>query len=86
MNKNSIFPISDDFDDYPEISFMDMSRAVHRGHFVEQNKTSENFEAATVNFDLDVLNTFRATGTDWQHKMNVALKQWLQEHSLAHSV
>jgi len=42
-------------------------------------------ESATVEFDYDVLEAFRATGNNWQHQMNVVLKQWLQEHPLAHS-
>ncbi|MEI6747008.1 MAG: BrnA antitoxin family protein [Methylococcaceae bacterium] len=42
--------------------------------------------SATIEFDQDIFDTFRATGADWQHQINVALKQWLQEHSLVQSV
>jgi uncharacterized protein (DUF4415 family) len=42
-------------------------------------------ESAMVEFDYDVLEAFRAMGADWQQKMNAALRQWLQEHPLAHS-
>ncbi|MEI7841121.1 MAG: BrnA antitoxin family protein [Methylococcaceae bacterium] len=48
-------------------------------------KTSEKV-SATIEFDQDIFDTFRATGADWQHQINVALKQWLQEHSLVQSV
>jgi len=51
----------------------------------ELKKPSENFESATIKFDRDVLDAFRKTGADWQNQINHVLKQWLQEHPLAHS-
>lgn len=50
------------------------------------NSHENGFVTVMVEFDRDVLEAFRAMGADWQHRMNVALKQWLQQHSLAHSV
>jgi hypothetical protein len=35
MNKNSTSPVSDDFDEYPEISLSDLEGAIHRRNFVE---------------------------------------------------
>jgi uncharacterized protein (DUF4415 family) len=35
----------------------------------------------------DVLDAFRKTGgSDWQNQINHILKQWLQTHSLEHSI
>lgn len=55
-------------------------------HLDLKNARRPNLEATTINFERDILDTFRATGADWQHQINVALKQWLQEHPLAHSI
>jgi uncharacterized protein (DUF4415 family) len=40
-------------------------------------------QAVTVRYSPDVLAAFRATGAGWQARMNEALKEWLQTHSLA---
>ncbi len=42
--------------------------------------------SATIEIDRDVLDAFRTSGTDWQNQINHVLKQWLQTHSLEHSV
>jgi uncharacterized protein (DUF4415 family) len=39
-----------------------------------------------MEFDDDVLDAFRKTGSDWQNQINHVLKQWLQTHSMEHSV
>ena len=39
-----------------------------------------------IEVDDDVLDAFRKTGSDWQNQINHVLKQWLQTHSLEHSV
>lgn len=41
--------------------------------------------STTMGFERDIFDTFRSTGADWQHQINVTLKQWLQKHSLVHS-
>ena len=51
-------------------------------HLDLKNARRPNLEVAMMSFERDVLNTFHATGADWQHQINVALKQWLQEHPL----
>jgi len=43
----------------------------------------ESKQAVTVRYSPDVLEAFRATGSGWQTRMNDALKEWLQTHSLA---
>ena len=42
--------------------------------------------SATMEFDRDVFEAFRTSGTDWQNQINHVLKQWLQTYSLEHSV
>lgn len=38
-------------------------------------------EQVVVSYDADILAYFRATGKDWQNRMNDALKEWLKEHA-----
>jgi uncharacterized protein (DUF4415 family) len=74
------------FDDNEEdiMAYLDLENA--RRPNLQLNSPSENFESTTITIERDILNTFRATGADWQNQINVALKQWLQEHSLVHSI
>jgi uncharacterized protein (DUF4415 family) len=74
------------FDDNEEdiMAYLDLENA--RRPNLQLNSPLENFESTTITIEREILNTFRATGTDWQNQINVALKQWLQEHSLVHSI
>jgi uncharacterized protein (DUF4415 family) len=36
-----------------------------------------------IRLDADVVETFRATGSGWQTRLNAALKDWLKTHSPA---
>jgi uncharacterized protein (DUF4415 family) len=36
----------------------------------------------TVRYDADVVEAFRGTGKGWQTRMNMALRQFLNEHPL----
>jgi uncharacterized protein (DUF4415 family) len=48
-----------------------------------QNKLSAlPKESVTVQFDRDLLATFKATGGDWQTRINDALREWLSEHAI----
>lgn len=38
-------------------------------------------ERIAISFDVGVINAFRAEGSDWQNRMNDALKEWLKEHA-----
>lgn len=40
-------------------------------------------EQVTIRFDRDVLEAFRGSGPGWQTRMNNALRDWLQRHSIA---
>lgn len=35
-----------------------------------------------IRLDADVVESFRATGTGWQTRINAVLKNWLKTHSL----
>ncbi len=78
-------------DENPEWTAEDFKRAVPfsglplslQSKLAAIKKPSEHFESATINFEYGILDAFRKTGADWESKMNQALKQWLQEHSLA---
>lgn len=37
-------------------------------------------EKITIRFSSDVLEAFRATGSNWQPRMEAALKEWLKDH------
>ena len=36
----------------------------------------------TIRLSSDVIESFKATGAGWQTKIDLALKQWLEEHTL----
>ena len=36
----------------------------------------------TIDYDVDIISAFRATGNHWQDRINDALKEWLREHAL----
>lgn len=38
--------------------------------------------ATTVRLDADVLSAFKATGKGWQTRMNAALRDYVQSHSM----
>ncbi|WP_310609049.1 BrnA antitoxin family protein [Limnohabitans sp.] len=41
-------------------------------------------ERITIRLSRDVVTQFRATGSGWQTRMDAALRQFIQEHPLAH--
>jgi len=38
--------------------------------------------STTIRLSSEVVESFRATGAGWQTKIDLALKQWLEEHTL----
>jgi len=42
--------------------------------------------STTLRFDNDILAAFKATGRGWQTRVNSALREWLKEHNLEHSI
>ncbi|QRX82292.1 BrnA antitoxin family protein [Glaciimonas sp. PAMC28666] len=41
-------------------------------------------ERLTISLSVDILTQFRATGDDWQTRMDAALRDWLKDHALTH--
>ena len=39
--------------------------------------------ATTIRYDADIIAVFKSTGPGWQTRMNQALREWLQTHSVA---
>jgi hypothetical protein len=54
MNNNFTLPISDELDEYPEVSPTDLERAIHRRNFVEIHKQSVN-----LMLDSDIIAWFK---------------------------
>jgi uncharacterized protein (DUF4415 family) len=48
-----------------------------RGPQVSPTKIS-----TTIRLSSEVVESFKATGAGWQSKIDLALKQWLEEHTL----
>jgi uncharacterized protein (DUF4415 family) len=69
MNKNSISQISDDFDDYPEISQSDLNRAVKRRNFVAKQNVN-------LALDADIVAWFKKKSGDMNYELliNATLK------------
>ena len=38
--------------------------------------------SATIDYDADIISAFRATGNNWQARMNDALREWLKDHAV----
>ena len=55
------------------------TEAVRRKHNINKRPAKEQI---AIQFDAEVLAQFRATGKDWQARMNDALKEWLKEHAV----
>jgi uncharacterized protein (DUF4415 family) len=73
MNKNSISPTSDDFDDYPEISQLDLNGAVRRRNFIESS-TKQNVNLA---LDADIVAWFKKKSGEvgYQSLINSTLRK-----------
>lgn len=76
MNANSTFPISDDEDDAPVWTADDFATAVHRVNL----QPADNDVSVTVRLKRELLDALRATGPDWQARMNEAVADWLKSH------
>jgi uncharacterized protein (DUF4415 family) len=47
-------------------------------------KANETKVFTAIRLDADLLETFKATGKGWQTRVNAALRQYLNEHPIAH--
>jgi uncharacterized protein (DUF4415 family) len=73
--------------DNPEWTAEDFARArpfseLLKEKGIEQPPGERPQEELTLEYDVDVLAAFRATGDGWQARMNDALRVYLKEHPL----
>jgi uncharacterized protein (DUF4415 family) len=70
MNRNSISQISDDFDEYPEISQLDLNKAVKRRNFVAKQNVN-------LALDADIVSWLKrkAGEVDYQAFVNSTLRE-----------
>lgn len=86
-SKNSSFGSWKDPDDAPELTEAWFEQAdVYNGVKLVRNAKREAVQpkvAVTISCDQDVIEAFQATGAGWQTRMNMALREWLQDHNPA---
>ena len=70
MNRNSISQISDDFDEYPEISQLDLNKAVKRRNFVAKQNVNLALDADIVSWLKQ-----KAGEVDYQSFVNSTLRE-----------
>jgi uncharacterized protein (DUF4415 family) len=68
----------EDEDDRP-LSHEEMQAGILKAQQLNNNGKTE----IALQVDNEIVAYFRATGQNWQNRMNDALKEWLREHSVA---
>jgi uncharacterized protein (DUF4415 family) len=80
MNANKNFMVTDwiDEDDAPELTdaFFEQADEYNNGVLIKRAVASKEI----VNVDSDIIAIFKATGENWQAKMNEVLREWLKSH------
>ncbi len=80
MNANKNFMDTDwiDEDDAPELTdaFFEQADEYNNGVLIKRAVASKEI----VNVDSDIIAIFKATGENWQAKMNEVLREWLKSH------
>jgi uncharacterized protein (DUF4415 family) len=66
--------LGDDFFEHADL--YEGNRLIRRG----RPRGSGQKVSVTVRYDLDVLETFRATGKGWQTRMNDVLREYVRTH------
>jgi uncharacterized protein (DUF4415 family) len=80
MNVNKNFMDTDwiDEDDAPELTdaFFEQADEYNNGMLIKRGLASKE----SVNLDSDIIAIFKATGENWQAKMNDVLREWVKLH------
>ncbi|MEI6746682.1 MAG: BrnA antitoxin family protein [Methylococcaceae bacterium] len=80
MNANKNFMDTDwiDEDDAPELTdaFFEQADEYNNGVLIKRGFSSKEI----VNLDSDIIAIFKATGENWQAKMNEVLREWVKSH------
>lgn len=85
-NKPSIKTDWIDEDDAPELTdaFFEQADEYKNGVLIKRGHSSKAAikTAIKLRLDLDIIAAFKATGDDWQVRMNDVLRKWVDTHSL----
>ena len=67
-----------DEDDAPELTdaFFEQADEYNNGVLIKRGFASKEI----VNLDSDIIAIFKATGENWQAKMNDVLREWVKSH------
>lgn len=67
-----------DEDDAPELTdaFFEQADEYNNGVLIKRELSSKEI----VNLDSDIIAIFKATGENWQAKMNDVLREWVKLH------
>jgi len=67
-----------DEDDAPELTdaFFEQADEYNNGVLIKRGFASKEI----VNLDSDIIAIFKATGENWQTKMNDVLREWVNSH------
>jgi uncharacterized protein (DUF4415 family) len=67
-----------DEDDAPELTdaFFEQADEYNNGVLIKRAVASKEI----VNVDSDIIAIFKATGENWQVKMNEVLREWVKSH------
>ena len=67
-----------DEDDAPELTdaFFEQADEYNNGVLIKRGFSSRE----AVNLDSDIIAIFKATGENWQAKMNDVLREWVKSH------
>lgn len=80
-NKPNPELIDDENPEWTETMFSDAKTAAELfPHLIKPEKTQK--ETIAIAYDADIVSAFRAAGSNWQVRMNDALREWLREHVL----
>ena len=95
MDSNYVDNLIDD-DEIPELTDADFAkmvpfselppdqqhtlREIQRGNVTFRPDSNSDAELVPVKVSRTVVERFQATGTEWESKVDAALRQWLDEH------
>lgn len=84
MNENKPIIKSDwiDEEDAPELTdeFFEQADEYRNGVLVKHCQTSMPNNNGFMRLDPDIIAAFKATGDDWQTRINAVLREWVLSH------
>jgi|CXWL01.1.fsa_nt_gi uncharacterized protein (DUF4415 family) len=80
-NKSNPEMIDDENPEWTEAMFSEAKTATELFPHLIKSEMTQKINIA-IDYDADIVSAFRATGSNWQTRMNDALREWLREHAL----